>query len=58
MAILVLIHAAIAGFMLFGSVPDGYTIIGAAIIVAASLYIVRREAQLQRQASIVPQQGH
>lgn len=53
-----LVLAAIAGFMLFGSVPDGYTIIGAAIIVAASLYIVRREAQLQRQASIVPQQGH
>ena len=53
-----LVLAAVAGFLLFGSVPDGYTIIGAVIIVAASLYIVRREAQLHREASIVPQQGH
>ena len=43
-----LVFAAIAGWLVFGSVPDLYTISGAAIIVASSFYIVRREAQLAR----------
>ena len=43
-----LVFAAIAGWLVFGSVPDFYTIIGAVIIVGSSFYIVRREAQLAR----------
>jgi len=43
-----LIFAALAGWLVFASVPDIYTIIGAAIIVASSFYIVRREAGLQK----------
>lgn len=43
-----LVFAAIAGWLVFGSVPDFYTIIGAAIIVGSSFYIVRREAQIAR----------
>ena len=42
-----LIFAALAGWLVFASVPDIYTIIGASIIVASSFYIVRREAGLQ-----------
>jgi drug/metabolite transporter (DMT)-like permease len=40
-----LIFAALAGFVVFASVPDIYTIIGASIIVASSFYILRREAR-------------
>ena len=43
-----LIFAALAGWLVFASVPDIYTIIGASIIVASSFYIVRREAGLQK----------
>ena len=46
-----LVFAAIAGWLVFGSVPDFYTIIGAAIIVGSSFYIVRREAQIARATS-------
>ena len=39
--------AAIAGYLLFSNVPDSYTIVGAAIIIASSFYLIRREAQLR-----------
>ena len=41
-----LVFAALAGWLVFATVPDAYTIVGAAIIVGSSFYIVRREAQL------------
>ncbi|WP_246139468.1 DMT family transporter [Falsiphaeobacter marinintestinus] len=34
------------GFMAFGHLPDGWTLIGAAIIVASGLYMMIREARL------------
>ncbi|MEL7215108.1 MAG: DMT family transporter [Pseudomonadota bacterium] len=43
---LVLIGA--AGFVLFGEVPDGPTLVGAVIIIASAFYIARREAQLSK----------
>ncbi|MGI9438280.1 MAG: DMT family transporter, partial [Parvibaculales bacterium] len=43
-----LIFAALAGWLVFSTVPDRFTIIGALIIVASSFYIVRREAGLQK----------
>ena len=42
-----LIMAAIAGYLLFSNVPDAYTIVGAAIIISSSFYLIRREAQLR-----------
>jgi len=39
-----LIIAAIAGYLIFGTVPDVYTGIGAIIIMSAAFYIIRREA--------------
>ncbi len=52
-----LIFAAVAGFLIFADLPDGYTIFGAVIIVAASLYIVRREAQAARKGKRAGREG-
>jgi len=38
-----LIWATLLGYLLWGELPDSYTLIGAAIIVASGLYIVSRE---------------
>lgn len=46
-----LLFAAIAGLLFFGDVPDAYTLAGAAIIVAATLYIGRREAKLGKEVT-------
>lgn len=40
-----LIYATVLGFVVFHELPDGYTLLGAAIIVGASLYILHREAR-------------
>ena len=41
-----LILAGAIGFLVFGEVPGPWTMLGAAVIVAAALYIARREAAL------------
>lgn len=46
-----LIIAGVLGFVLFGEVPDGWTLVGAGVIVAATLYIAQREAVLRKQAA-------
>ncbi|MGM0585492.1 MAG: DMT family transporter [Pseudomonadota bacterium] len=38
-----LIYATFWGFVIFGEVPDGWTMVGAAVIVAAGLYVWWRE---------------
>jgi drug/metabolite transporter (DMT)-like permease len=45
-----LIFASLLGWLMFGEVPDAWTWAGAAIIVAATVYIARREAKLARRA--------
>jgi drug/metabolite transporter (DMT)-like permease len=44
-----LVFVAILGFLLFGERPDLWTWIGAAVIVAATVYIAHREARLGKQ---------
>jgi drug/metabolite transporter (DMT)-like permease len=39
-----LIWATLLGFLLFGDLPDAWTIFGAAIIISSGLYLVRRES--------------
>ena len=39
------------GYAVFGEIIDAWTWIGAAIIFAASLFIVHREAQLKKQTA-------
>lgn len=46
-----LIGAGILGYLVFGEVPDAWTWVGAAIIIASGLYIAHREARVRRIAS-------
>lgn len=46
-----LIWAILIGWLAFGEVPVGWTLIGAAIVVATGLYTYLREHQLQRRIS-------
>ena len=43
-----LITIAIAGYFVFGEVPDGPTIVGALMIIGSSIYIAHRESSLGR----------
>lgn len=46
-----LIFSAAAGFFLFGEVPRGVTLAGAAVVIGSTLYITWREHQLVRRAA-------
>ncbi|MBM3542465.1 MAG: EamA/RhaT family transporter, partial [Alphaproteobacteria bacterium] len=46
-----LLYAALLGALFFGEIPGWNTALGATIIVAATLYIARREALLRRKAA-------
>ncbi|MCY4406855.1 MAG: DMT family transporter [Rhodospirillaceae bacterium] len=46
-----LVGASIFGFAFFGEVPDAWTWVGAAVIIASGLYIAHREARLRRTAT-------
>jgi drug/metabolite transporter (DMT)-like permease len=41
--------AALLGWIVFGDLPSGWTLLGAGLIVAASLYIMHRELKLRRE---------
>lgn len=43
------------GYLVFGHIPDIWTMIGCTIIVGSGLYIYHREAQLRREARAAPQ---
>ena len=43
-----LIYATLLGWLFFAQLPDRYTWIGAAIVIAAAVYIIYREAQKKR----------
>ena len=49
-----LLYATIAGYLIFGDVPGTYTWIGAAVIIMASIYTIRREAKLKRNLTRAP----
>jgi drug/metabolite transporter (DMT)-like permease len=53
-----LIFASALGWLMFGERPDAWTWVGAAIIVAATVYIARREANLARQTRAAVPSGH
>lgn len=44
-----LLWAIVLGFLVFGNLPDAWTLIGAAIVVAAGLFTLWRERTLRRQ---------
>ncbi len=41
-----LIWATLLGFVIFGDLPDGWTVMGAIIIMSSGLYLIRRESRL------------
>ncbi|MGD9281776.1 MAG: DMT family transporter, partial [Desulfobacterales bacterium] len=41
-----LIWATILGFVVFGDLPDIWTVLGAIIIMSSGLYLIRRESRL------------
>jgi drug/metabolite transporter (DMT)-like permease len=43
-----MVWAVLFGFILFGELPDGWTLFGTAFVVCAGLYIMHREARLAR----------
>jgi drug/metabolite transporter (DMT)-like permease len=47
-----LIWATLFGFLVFGDLPDEWTLVGAAIVIAAGLYIWHRERTLGRHSSL------
>jgi drug/metabolite transporter (DMT)-like permease len=51
-----LLTSAVAGFLVFGELPDGWTAVGAALIVASGIYTLHREAVRRRElaAKTVP----
>ena len=51
---LMIVWAVIFGYIVFGDVPSVATIVGAAIIIAAGLYIFIREQQLGRETAVSP----
>lgn len=46
-----LLWAIVLGYIAFGDLPDGWTMIGAAIVVASGIYTLLRERQLRRAAA-------
>ena len=49
-----IVWSVVFGWLLFAELPDGYTVVGAAIIVGAGLYIFWREQVKAREASAQP----
>jgi drug/metabolite transporter (DMT)-like permease len=43
-----------AGYLVFGDLPDGWTLVGAAVIVSSGLYIIHREHRLRLASRTAP----
>jgi drug/metabolite transporter (DMT)-like permease len=49
-----IVWSVVFGWLMFAELPDVYTVVGAAIIVAAGLYIFWREQVTARKAAVAP----
>ncbi|MEA2880375.1 MAG: hypothetical protein QOF14_5571 [Hyphomicrobiales bacterium] len=49
-----IVWSVVFGWLMFGELPDAYTVVGAAIIMAAGLYIFWRERVAARKAPVAP----
>jgi drug/metabolite transporter (DMT)-like permease len=47
-----LVWSGLLGFLVFGSVPDGWTLVGAAVIIASGLYTAHRERTVRVSAAL------
>ena len=46
----VLVWATVVGVVVFGDVPDGWTLVGSAIVTASGIYLVHRERAVRQSA--------
>jgi drug/metabolite transporter (DMT)-like permease len=47
-----LLWAIVLGFAAFGELPDGWRLVGSAIVVASGIYTLLRERQKRRMAAV------
>lgn len=47
----------VAGYIVFGDVPDGWTIVGVTVIILSGLYIVHREHKLRLSSRTAPEEA-
>ena len=40
-----IVWSVLAGFLMFGDIPDHYTFLGAAVVISGGLYLMAREAR-------------
>jgi drug/metabolite transporter (DMT)-like permease len=40
------------GWLMFGDLPDGWTFVGAAIVIASGIYVYARERKLRREGRV------
>jgi len=52
-----LLWATLIGYLMFGELPDTWTLVGAVVIVLAGLYVLHRETQLKRRQQPVTATG-
>ncbi len=52
-----IVWMALAGFLVFGDVPNGWTIAGVAVVIASGLYLLNRERKMHAEASLKAQAG-
>ena len=43
-----MVWAVLFGFLIFGQLPDQWTLVGTAIVIGAGLYVLHREVRLTR----------
>ena len=49
-----LLTSALGGYLVFGEVPDGWSVVGAALIVGSGIYALHREAAHRRARAVQP----
>jgi drug/metabolite transporter (DMT)-like permease len=52
-----IVWMAAAGFFVFGDLPSGWTLAGAAVVIACGLYLLNRERKMRAEDSIKAQVG-
>jgi drug/metabolite transporter (DMT)-like permease len=52
-----IVWMAAAGYFVFGDLPSGWTLAGAAVVIACGLYLLNRERKMRAEDSIKAQVG-
>lgn len=52
---LIIVWLGLLGYLVFGEIPDLWTVVGTVVIAASGLYVYRQEAKARRNARAAPQ---